>query len=173
MNKFDALNLIALKGALKPDGESNLRYVMRWYSKTFFTPLHDVPDLPIEDVWLAFFEERYHGMKREDLEEQVALALETPEERNSRVRAEEDAKAQEDAFVAMSEKMARTAPKPVPLPANPDPAGLLSQIPNLPETMPDAANREAVGPLEPDIKMTFVDPDEMERLMNGQLGDSK
>lgn len=164
MNTFDALNLLALSGAVKPTGESNLRYVMRWYSKTFHTPLHEVYHLPVEDIWLAFFEERYHGMPREELQTYIDLALETPEERARRIDAEEAEIASERAFKEMTEKAA--AAKPVELKVMPRPADLLSQIPALPETT--LATPET--PLEPDIEMTFVDPQEMEKLLEGGMG---
>lgn len=158
MNLFDSLNRIALARAVKPDAESNLRFVLRWYSKTFSTPLHVVVDeIPVEDIWLAFFEERYAGMSRAELQEYVELALETPEERAARELAEEMEEASEKAFAAMA-----AAQKPIPIPVNHAPADLLSQVPKLPETslasMPDI--------LEPNIDMKFVDPEEMERLLD-------
>jgi hypothetical protein len=153
MDPLDAINFIALKHAAKPDAESNLRYVMRWYSKTFSTPLHQVMhEIPLEDIWLAFFEERYAGMEREDLEEHIAEALETPEERRARLTAEEEEKAGNDAFVRMTEEAAKaTATKQEPVPFAP---------PVMAETKPDA-------PIEvpPDIAMTFVTPEEMEKLL--------
>lgn len=161
MNTFEALNLIALKGAIQPDAESNLRYVMRWYSKLFHTPLHVVmQEVPIEDVWLAFYEERYSGLKRDDLDEFIALALETPDERATRLDAEDAEVNADKAFAAMAEA---AAVKPTALKVNANPADLLSQVPSLVETAVDAP----MEPLEPDIEMTFVDPSEMEALLEG------
>lgn len=159
-NPFDALNKIALAGAVKPDAESNLRFVMRWYSKTFSTPLHVVADeLPIEDIWLAFFEERYRGMTRAELQEYIDLALETPEERNQREAAEQMEAASEKAFAEMSANA-----KPVPIPVA-SPSDLLTQVPSLPETTLPTEQMQ----LEPDIDMKFVDPEEMERLLDGGM----
>lgn len=166
MNTFDALNLIALGRAVKPSGESNLSFVARWYSKTFHTPLHVViNDLPIEDIWLAFFEERYQGMPRGELQEYIDLALETPEERNARIAAEEAEEAGNRAFEEMS---AKASQKPVVTAPVTNPASLLSQVPGLPETKAEALPER----LEPDIEMTFVDSSEMERLLDGGIGDT-
>jgi hypothetical protein len=166
MNTFDALNLIALKGATKPDAESNLRFVTRWYSKTFHTPLHVVAnDVPIEDIWLAFFEERYHGMPPEELQTYVSMALETPEERRARIDAEENEAAADEAFARQAEAAAKA--KPVPIVPVHNPAELLSQVPSLPET--------TLPVVEPDVEITFqeVDPEEMAALLEGSSGPVK
>lgn len=165
MNLFDSLNRIALARAFKPDAEANLRYVMRWYSKTFATPLHVViEEIPVEDIWLAFFEERYAGMTRNELLEYVELALETPEERAARELAEENEEASERAFAEMSAKAAKT---PIPIPVNVSPADLLTQVPSLPETTLPAV----MEPLQEGIEMTFVDasPEELDKLLDGGM----
>lgn len=165
MNNFEALNLIALKGAVKPDAQSNLRFILRWYSKTFHTPLHQVgTEVPIEDVWLAFYEERYHGMDRTELQEHIDLALETPEDRRLRLAAEEAEEASEENFKALTEKAAN----PTKITPFKNPAELLSQVPNLPETKPGEAPDIPVPPMiEPDITMEFIDSEDMEKLLSG------
>lgn len=165
MHTLEALRLIALKGAVKPDAESNVRYVMRWYSKTFHTPLHVVEaEIPLEDLWLAFFEERYHNYDPETLEEEVAKLLETPEQRKEREMAEESEKAAETEFVKLAEQ-ANQVKKKVDEAAEKMKlaAGMLSTN-NLPETQ-----RGILEPLEPDIQMEFVDDADMEKLLSGGM----
>jgi hypothetical protein len=160
---LDSLNRIALARALKPDSEGAVRRVMRWYSKTFSTPLHVVmEEIPLEDIWLAYFEEEYEGLSQFELQQRIALALETPEERKKRLAEEEAEEASERAFAEMT---AAAAQAPTPLPVNPAPAELL-KAPELPEaTLPAPV-------LEEGIEMTFVDasPEEMEALLSGGMG---
>ena len=150
MNTFDALNLLALNAAKNPDSESNHRFVMRWYSKTFHTPLHVVmSQIPVEDVWLAFFEERYQNMDPEQLDEFIAQALETPEERRERLSEEEKdraAKIADAEFVRKTEEMAAKKSEPPPLPETTPPPPVI----------------------EPDVDITFVEvpPEEMEALLD-------
>jgi len=44
------------------DGVGRMRALCRWYSKRFYTPLHEVFNLPMEDVSLAFWEEHYDSL---------------------------------------------------------------------------------------------------------------
>jgi hypothetical protein len=158
MNKYEALRLVALQGAYKPDAESNVRYVMRWYSKTFHTPLHEVYDLPLEDVWLAFYEERYQALEKEDLEDEVSKALESPEARNEREMEDEAEKASALEFAKMSEAMNKVA----------------KTVDKVKETLgamktPEATLPPAAPVVEEGIDMQFVDPEEMERLLSGGM----
>lgn len=158
MNKYEALRLVALQGAYKPDAESNVRYVMRWYSKTFHTPLHQVYDLPLEDVWLAFYEERYQAMEEEALNDEVAKALESPEARHEREMEDEAEKASALEFAKMSESTNKTA-KTVDKVAE-----TLSHV-----KTPEATLPPAVPVMEENIQMEFIDPEEMEKLMSGGM----
>lgn len=158
MNKYEALRLVALQGAYKPDAESNVRYVMRWYSKTFHTPLHEVYDLPLEDVWLAFYEERYQALEKEDLEDEVAKALESPAARHEREMEDEAEKASALEFAKMSEAMNKVA----------------KTVDKVKETIgsmkvPEVALPPAAPVIEENIQMEFVDPEEMEKLLGGGM----
>lgn len=156
MDRYEALRLIALGGAYKPDSESNVRYVMRWYSKTFHTPLHEVYELPLDDVWLAFYEERYQALEREDLEAEVAKTLESPEARAEREMADEAEKASSMEFAKMSEGMANVTKMANKIK---DSIDSVDRAPSsIPETAPPV--------IEENIQMEFVDDAEMEKLMN-------
>lgn len=85
-----AIQAIALRGIVDPTPESQVRYVCRWYSKTFSTPLHVVyGEIPLEDIFLAFFEERYRELDEEDLNTEILKATLTPEEYEEAVTLEE------------------------------------------------------------------------------------
>ena len=58
MDIFEAVKLNALESVVNPDSEYYLRFMFRWYSKTFHTPLHMVPDLPLVEVLTAYYEGR-------------------------------------------------------------------------------------------------------------------
>lgn len=153
MNHFEALRLIALAGVYKPDAESNLRYVMRWYSKTFHTPLHQVYELPIDDVWLAFYEERYQALDRDELEAEVAETLESPEARSEREMSEEAENASSLEFAKMSETMAKVTK-------------VVENVKDYIESAPTSLPETAPPVIEENIQMEFIDDAEMERLMN-------
>ena len=159
MNTIEALRLIALKGAIKPDLESNTRFVLRWYSKTFNTPLPDVYNIPVEDVWLAYFEERYHGMEPEELEHEVEMALEDPDARKEREMADEVEKASELDFAKMAENMANMAKA----------VEKVKDMATLAVPAPASIAPEAPLPLEPDIEMEFITPEDMEKLLDGGM----
>lgn len=80
MNFYKALRILALKAAIKPDGEALLRHIFRWYSKTFSTPLHEVYDIPVEDILTAFYEDKYENMEPADRDKELAELLQTPED---------------------------------------------------------------------------------------------
>ncbi len=86
---IDGIRARALLAVLRPDQEANLRHIFRWYSRTFHTPLHEVDDLPVEEILLHWFEAQFEDM--EEPEWQMLLrALTTPPKV---LEAEEDAAA--------------------------------------------------------------------------------
>jgi len=151
-----AIGLLALQSVAAPDMAAQTRHVLRWYSKTFSTPLHLVEqEIPLEDVWQAFFEEKYEALEPEELEQAVKDALTPPEERaeaEDRLKTEAVA---DDAFVKATEAAAAA---PVP-----------TQVPQILDT----ALKDTVNPapkpepkLEPDILFEFVDDAEMQQLLS-------
>lgn len=58
---------IALSNTMSEPTDYQYRNICRWYSKTFFTPLHQVFELPPHTVLLTFFEEGYKNMEEEEL----------------------------------------------------------------------------------------------------------
>lgn len=90
---FSSLRLLAIRAVQKPDADSNLRYIHRWYSKTFHTPLHIVSELDPEDVLTAFYETTYEDMEDNERNQEIAELLETDAERTKRLRAKDEARA--------------------------------------------------------------------------------
>lgn len=89
MEIIEAVKINALNSVLNPDPEYQLRSMFRWYSKTFFTPLHIVPDLPLVEVLTAYFESSYENMKEDELAEEKLKNSMTPEEWAEKLKQEE------------------------------------------------------------------------------------
>jgi hypothetical protein len=67
-----SLRVIAMRNVLSknPPNDYTMRYISRWYSKEFSTPLHVVDTLPRHDVLLAYYESMYSEMKEDPKREQ-------------------------------------------------------------------------------------------------------
>lgn len=170
MDLHTAIRLRALRAVLRPDDAYHLRVVMRWYSKTFFTPLREVEELPLEEIWQAYYEEQYANMSDVELDHVKAELLTTDEQRYEQIVAEEaeeaemfemrrilEAEERAKAVAAQKEQqkneIANVAQKPGPI------------LPvKLPETdLPSALPNK----LPPAITMTFVDEADFERELDG------
>lgn len=69
------LKEIALSNVMDPDSEYFFRFVCRWYSKTFHTPLHEVIKLNPYIIYLNYFEDGYSQMEEEDRIEDMYKAI--------------------------------------------------------------------------------------------------
>ena len=166
MYYFEALLVSALRGAVKPTAEDYLKKVFRWNSKTFATPLHQVGDLPLDDVLGAYFEEQFADMGQEELEAEIRLVTEDADEREARERADISKNMDDEKFLEMSKKAAaqrkivkKMEERPA-IPALPAPATI--------ERPPPTHGIEE--PLEPNIDISFVeqtDEKEFEALLEG------
>lgn len=75
-------------GAKAPDApEAWLRSVFRWYSREFHTPLHVVPELPMEDILLHYYECLYDQYEDIEIDAEKVRLTETAEERQQRAIA--------------------------------------------------------------------------------------
>ncbi len=90
MSIIESIKKAALLSAIEPDGEAVLRFLFRWYSKTFHTPLQEVEDLPIEYILQHYFECQYEELNQDEKHDMIIHLLETPEERDLREKAEKD-----------------------------------------------------------------------------------
>jgi len=84
MDLIESIQNQAMDAVVNPDDEAWMRRVFRFYSKRFATPLHLVPQLPLEDVLQAFFEEVFDDMDEEAREDRIEWLLMSPEDRAKR-----------------------------------------------------------------------------------------
>lgn len=150
MDVLEAVKAKALRAVLQPDGEYHGRYVRRWYSRTFHTPLHIVEDLPMLDLFEHFYECQYEEMDPEKRKNALDIILETEEQRKHRM-LEEDAS---DAGAQELLEMAKQENKKLELEASKKPAPL-PEIPAMRES--ELPNRPIHAAVPPDIKLTFIE----------------
>ena len=110
MLDIDSIKIRALRAVLKPDINSAMRRLFRWYSSTYSTPLHLVDRLPIEDILTAWFEEHFANLEGPLLDKEIHLMSLSAEERAAEYDSEE---AMADAFAAqIAAELANPAQKP-------------------------------------------------------------
>lgn len=158
MDMFRAIKTLALLEVTAKYKSENyeLRRVRRWYSQTFFTPLHLVDDLPIFQLMQAYYENGFEQMEPNELNEALIEITQTPEERAAALTKEQRAESDDDLFfkeVQAEALQQKSLPKPETRPALPISRTLAAetQLPNV--KLPPA-----------ELKMTFITPEELERL---------
>lgn len=175
INSLKATRLLAFRAVDKKEPEYVLRYIMRWYSREFFTPLHVVEELPIDDILTHFFECRYEGMDEHELEEEGEDLRMTPAEALAKEEAEEAAAEEDDEFEreAQEEASRQEATKPVTTPARlpegePEPPAIPVAVmgENLPTVFKELADKAdpSIKEIPPEIEMVFVDDGEMDEM---------
>jgi hypothetical protein len=152
MEYFDAVRALALLSVIKEDRDYRLRTILRWYSKTFFTPLHIVEELPVEDVLRHYYETKYEELENEDLRVEIAEILETEEQKRARLRQEDEEKAENEIFVLQAEQTAKQKAQKKSL------ENLVAPLTPIlgRERLPEAEIRHTEPP-PPDIRVEFVD----------------
>lgn len=172
MDQYSVIRLLALRSVVKPDADYIIRKTIRWYAKTFHTPIKDVEEIPLEDVFQAFFEERYEAMSREDLMQERENLLTTPEEYRRRVEEEEAEEA--DMFVMSrlvaaeqaAKKKAEQAKTLEGLAKNPlQNSPLRREIPEA--TLGLGQGKMATETIPPNISMKFLSEEEFEAELTG------
>lgn len=81
MDLFESIQQQAMMAVVEPDDEATMRYICRYYSKTYATPLHLVKQLPIAEVLQTFYEDVFGQMDEEAREERIEWLLMSPEDR--------------------------------------------------------------------------------------------
>lgn len=99
MDLFESIQQQAMLAVVSPDDDAWLRHALRYYSKTFATPLHLVEQLPIEDVLRAFFEDVFEQMDEEAREERIEWLLMSDAERRDHKDGEAELADRDDAFL--------------------------------------------------------------------------
>jgi primosomal protein N' len=97
-----AIKLKALRDVLSSDSEFTIRRIYRWYSKTFATPLQEAFDIPLEDILLHYYEERFSALDQEELQEELILATENEQQRAERKELQDSEMANEYELLEMS-----------------------------------------------------------------------
>lgn len=120
MDLFESIQQQAMLAVIDPDDDAFLRRAFRYYSKKFATPLHLVPQVPLDDVLTAFFEDVFGDMDEETRDERIEWLLATPKEREEMADMEKTLAARDDAFfknlnaeVAKGEQKAAEKGKPI------------------------------------------------------------
>jgi len=156
MDVYKAIQLKALANVMldESDVEYRIRYISRWYSKTFHTPLSEVADIPFVELLQAFFEEKYENESETELELLRNALIESDEERKAR-EAKEAEMAFDDVQFAQAHALAEQARLK---------KKALVEVPesNKDEIFP-VAKKETIHETEPLIKMDFSDMDSFER----------
>jgi len=173
---FRALEIRALRAVEERDGEWFYRYVCRWYSKTFSTPLADVYSIADDDLFQVYFEEKFESMALSDddadaerLKEIKQSLLETNEEKFERELAEAAGHAEQEVAHLQDQEMARLAWERKKAEDAKKPKTIQElNIPKIerPIMEPTIDKVPPVLNVPPDIKMNFVDDSEFERLVD-------
>ena len=158
MNVYKAIKLLSFRNVTSQDADAEyiLRKIFRWYSKTFYTPLHTIPDLPLEDVLQAYYECHYEELNLDQLEEERKLLIITPEE-------EEETNKQKDANAAESFEFMKEVEEEEKAKAKPSQSKTISDTPieskqsGLVTPVESKPQKEHISPIEllPDIVMQF------------------
>lgn len=159
MDLIKALQLKALRNVMcdSSDRDYHLRYIFRWYSKTFFTPLHEVHALPVVDVLTAYFEERFEGFNEEELNQEKIRLIETEQERKEREAREAADRALEEEFVKQTEMAEQQRLESLKKPVAPLVEGARLAADKITEHQGSAGVIAQTGDTEPLIKIDFVD----------------
>ncbi len=153
------------------DSEYFYRHVFRWYSEKFHTPLHEVLDLPLDFILQHYFEVYYEGMTEVQRDEARTKLHETKEQRRQRmIREEAEAADAEEFAQQVAEEEAARAKEAAESTIDKE-KKKIAQLPV--DDRPRAMRADHAPPVfpsalpTPDIKMTFVDDEELEKLIEG------
>ncbi len=112
---LDAIKAQALKSRIAPDSQSIIRKIFRWYSEKFSTPLHIIDTLPLDFILTHYFEAHFEEMDDQELQEVIVELTESDEEKEARLKLENQEKLSEESFLkAALEEAAKEKAKPTP-----------------------------------------------------------
>lgn len=81
---LDSIRIRALTSVMEPDWEAFLQGVFEWYSTTFYTPLYEVMELPVDYILYTYYRGVYKQMEIDERYNEAIFLLETPAERAAR-----------------------------------------------------------------------------------------
>lgn len=164
LDLLKGIRILAFQSVKAKDHDYVLRFIARWFSREFHTPLAQVDDMPTEDLLLHFFEAKYEGLDEEELATELKLLTETDAEREAREQVVAQ-KLQDDeefeklvAAGALAKKSAKDIvaslkDKNKAIPS----AGVNEKAPMSVPTPTDLP----IGTIPPDINMTFVNDEDL------------
>ena len=166
MSLADDLQVIAFHDVVTSSNGARLRQLYRWYSKTFFTPLHEVMDLSLPFILQAFWEERYSQMDKDELEEARLRLIKSEAELSAEEQQDEaDTTGTEDLVAQLEAELADKA-KPASVAKKiedvkpPAPVKTREKIPEVNLPKPDQT-----PPMLPEaVKIQFADTDFFDEL---------
>jgi superfamily II RNA helicase len=183
MDYIDAIRLLAMQAVVREPSDYNMRYIFRWYSKEFATPLHVVESLPTEGILRHYFEVNYESLSPEDREEEIGRLTKSEVEVKSEVLKKDIEEAEDFEFARLTKAMEKE--KKLSAQASFAEAAKKAQqsTQTLHKAMEDFRKNEEVDmisgqnfkeikSLPPDITMSFIEPDEFEKLIEGGFADS-
>ena len=153
-NYFRDLRLLALHAVLTEPHEYHWRQIHRFYSKTFFVPLPEVPLLDQEHVLQAYYETQFENQDEIQREEERLDLLKTDEDRLRESMEEGEEAAADAAFEAEADAMAekqRLAEEKKPN---------IAQVHENTIPVPKVGTR-----LPPNISMKFISEEELEKTL--------
>ncbi len=180
---YKAERILAMREVLRhhdgnPSEEFWLREVFRWYSETFSTPLHLVETLPVQDVVRHYYESTYKKVVENENASDLLVELQDlcSTEEEQRIEAEKKARAAMDEWKFLKDTEAeekaaaeKRQKEPKKVPSTDSPGGKLFSTPtprqpsNMQQSRPGGETEIPFHKAEPDIKMSFIDLDELER----------
>lgn len=174
MNTVDALRLIAMRAVTGGDSDYNIRYILRWYSKTFHTPLTTVEDLPLEDVLQTYFECRYEEMNEAERQQELERLLLSEEELARRRRQEDAEEAELAQFAKLTEDQVQKKAE-VGNKTKEAMAKVATGLQKLSEAVTETEKIEVKDPepvlkAQPDIHMTFIEDVDFDDVLEGSFG---
>lgn len=175
MDLYRAIRLLAMRSVIRPSQADLVDRIYRWYSRTYFTPLEAAYEIPQEEVLRIYFEDRYLEMKELELEQEKAELLETEEDRQARILQEEERAYEADEFARMvaqeEQDKARAKATSAELKPVHDPGSPFAPAPPKNEALLGAVEKEAnlpsMAPILPNITMTFIDEEELQKEIEG------
>lgn len=90
-----------MTSVVEPDWEAFLQGVFEWYSSTYYTPLYDVMELPVDYVLYTYYRGVYKQMEVDERYNEAIFLLETPQERAARKLAD---KKSDDEFMRQAQQ---------------------------------------------------------------------
>lgn len=172
MNHYQALRLVAMRAVVRPDREYLIRRIIRWYAKTFSTPINVVEEMPLDRVLLDFYEEKYAEMSEEERETEISELIATEDERYAQMMAKDAEEADLFEFERLMEAEDREKAKRSAERRKKKAEGKIAETqpqlgPVVERELPQHDLPQLPGELPPSITMSFMAPEEFERELDG------